>query len=109
MDWKVSTQPCQELERAERSLADFSLYLANWSQSANEASFKEASQKNEKERNNLLPLSIHLLMWARSQPDLHLLDKPGQGSFRVWHQERVSATPSGLLQGYRIVQGEQDL
>lgn len=58
-----------------------------------EVLLKKHHHQNEKKRNNLLPIVRSFADVSKKQSDLHLLDKPGEGSCRVWHQVRV---PAGL-------------
>ena len=56
-----------------------------------EVLLKKHHHQNEKKRNNLLPIVRSFADVSKRQSDLHLLDKPGEGSCRVWHQVKVSA------------------
>lgn len=48
-----------------------------------EVLLKKHHHQNEKKRNNLLPIVRSFADVSKRQPDLHPLDKPGEGSCRA--------------------------
>lgn len=68
-----------------------------------EVLLKNHHHQNEKKRNNLLPIVRSFADVSKKQSDLHLLDKPGEGSRGPWHQLRgllAFGTRRRCLQGF---------